>query len=87
MNVSLHLSKLTFASGDTLSLEPDSIVLFVGPNSSGKTQSLKDLWNQITSPHRFRGLSIVDATPEKNRYDFPIPGFYSRKPPLPITIT
>ena len=65
MNVSLHLSKLTFASGDTLSLAPDSIVLFVGPNSSGKTQSLKDLWNQITSPHRFRGLSIVDATLEK----------------------
>ena len=65
MNVSLHLSKLTFASGNTLSLAPDSIVLFVGPNSSGKTQSLKDLWNQITSPHRFRGLSIVGATLEK----------------------
>ena len=40
MNVSLHLSKLTFASADTLSLAPDSIVLFVGPNSSGKSQSL-----------------------------------------------
>ena len=62
MNVSLHLSKLTFASGDTLSLAPDSIVLFVGPNSSGKTQSLKDLWNQLTSPNRFRGVSIVGAT-------------------------
>ena len=65
MNVSLHLSKLTFASADTLSLAPDSIVLFVGPNSSGKTQSLKDLWNQITSPHRFQGLSIVGGTLEK----------------------
>ena len=65
MNVSLHLSKLTFATGETLSLAPDSIVLFVGPNSSGKTQSLKDLWNQITSPHRFQGLSIVGAILEK----------------------
>ena len=65
MNVSLHLSKLTFASGDTLSLAPDSIVLFVGPNSSGKTQSLKDLWNQLTSPNRFRGVSIVGATLDK----------------------
>ena len=65
MNVSLHLSKLTFASGDTLSLAPDSIVLFVGPNSSGKTQSLKDLWNQLTSPRQFRGISIVGATLDK----------------------
>ena len=65
MNVSLHLSKLTFASGDVLSLAPDSIVLFVGPNSSGKTQSLKDLWNQITTPNRSQGLSIVGATLEK----------------------
>ena len=65
MNVSLHLSKLTFASADTLSLAPDSIVLFVGPNSSGKSQSLKDLWNQITSPHQFQGLSIVGGTLKK----------------------
>ena len=65
MNVSLHLSTLTFASADTLSLAPDSIVLFVGPNSSGKTQSLKDLWNQITSPHQFQGLSIVGGSLEK----------------------
>ena len=65
MNVSLHLSTLTFASADTLSLAPDSIVLFVGPNSSGKTQSLKDLWNQITSPHRIQGLSIAGGTLEK----------------------
>ena len=65
MNVSLHLSKLTFASADTLSLAPDSIVLFVGPNSSGKSQSLKDLWNQITSPHQFQGLSIVGGSLEK----------------------
>lgn len=62
MNVSLHLSKLTFASGDTLTLAPDSIVLFVGPNSSGKTQSLKDIWNQLTSPNQFRGVSIVGTT-------------------------
>ena len=65
MNVSMHLSQLTFASGDDLPLNPDSIVLFVGPNSSGKTQSLKDLWEQITSPQRFRGLSIANATVQK----------------------
>ena len=65
MNVSLHLSKLTFASGDTLSLAPDSIVLFVGPNSSGKTQSLKDLWNKLKSPGEIQGLSIVEAILDK----------------------
>ena len=65
MNVSLHLSQLKFASGDSLSLSPDSIVVFVGPNSSGKTQSLKDIWNQVTSPSQFHGLSIVDSTLQK----------------------
>ena len=65
MAVSIHLSNLHFSSGDQVSLAPDSIVVFVGPNSSGKTQSLKDIWRKIARYNQFVGVSITDATMEK----------------------
>ena len=65
MEVSVNVSTLTFASQDRISLPSDSIVVFVGPNSSGKTQSLKDIWLHLSSPHEPRGLSITDVSIEK----------------------
>ena len=65
MEVSIHVSTLEFASGDIINLEPNSIVVFVGPNSSGKTQSLKDIWNQLSSPHQTSGLSIAGISIKK----------------------
>ena len=66
MEVSVKISSLTFSSQERVSLPSDSIVVFVGPNSSGKTQSLKDIWLYISSPHEPRGLSVTELSMEKN---------------------
>ena len=65
MEVSIHVSAFEFASQEKISLQSDSIVVFVGPNSSGKTQSLKDIWLYLSSPHKPRGFSVKDVSIEK----------------------
>ena len=65
MDVCIRVSRLHFAAGDQIDLASDSIVVFVGPNSSGKTQSLRDLWSILTPPNSFQRLSITRASLEK----------------------
>lgn len=43
----LYVEKLHFRNGMDLALNPDDIVVFVGPNNAGKTQCLKDIDNII----------------------------------------
>lgn len=66
MDVSVNFANLNFASGASFSLENDSIVVFVGPNSSGKSQSLRDLWRVITNVSHAKGVSITNASVKKN---------------------
>ncbi len=66
MAASLCLSDLTFASGQRIELSPDSIVLFVGPNNSGKTQSLMDIWGILSAGKASHRLSIKEGTIEKS---------------------
>lgn len=42
--VKAYISEITFNNGETLSIEPNDIVLFVGPNNAGKSQSLNDIY-------------------------------------------
>lgn len=39
-----YISKLQFNTGKTLDIKQDDIVIFVGPNNAGKSQSLKDIY-------------------------------------------
>lgn len=40
-----YISKLTFNNGVSLDIEKNDIVVFVGPNNVGKSQSLKDIYS------------------------------------------
>lgn len=39
-----YISKLYFNTGESLDIRQDDIVVFVGPNNAGKSQSLKDIY-------------------------------------------
>lgn len=39
-----YVSKLVFNNGESVDIKQNDIVLFVGPNNAGKSQSLKDLY-------------------------------------------
>ena len=65
MTVSIHASSLTFASGARIALERDAIVVFVGPNSSGKSQSLRDIRDLIHDDGNSKGVSITNVVPSK----------------------
>lgn len=44
------VTKLCFNNGDQLPLSPNDIVVFVGANNSGKSQSLKDIYKAFSNP-------------------------------------
>lgn len=39
-----YISKLYFNTGETLDIKQNDIIVFVGPNNAGKSQSLKDIY-------------------------------------------
>ena len=40
-----HITKIKYNSGEELEIQKNDIVIFVGPNNAGKSQSLTDLYN------------------------------------------
>ncbi|MDD3654018.1 MAG: AAA family ATPase [Desulfotomaculaceae bacterium] len=46
MNTKVCIKKMTFSDNITLELEPNEIIVFVGPNNAGKSASLKEI-NEI----------------------------------------
>ena len=42
-------NSITFSDGTTISLEPDDVVVFVGPNNAGKSVALRELEGQVQS--------------------------------------
>ena len=79
MNVSLHLSKLTFASGETLSLASDSIVLFVGAEQFRKNPVPQGSLESDHYSKSIPGPLNCWCDFAKNRHDFTIFGLYSTK--------
>ena len=39
-----YISRLEFNTGESLDIKQNDIVVFVGPNNAGKSQSLKDIY-------------------------------------------
>jgi len=47
MNHSISVKELHFENGQIITIEPEEIVLFVGPNNCGKTTALKNIYEGI----------------------------------------
>ena len=47
----ITINRLVFNDGTSIDLTPRDIVVFVGPNNMGKSQSLRDIYNSISSDH------------------------------------
>ena len=41
-------NSITFSDGTTISLEPNDVVVFVGPNNAGKSVALRELEGQVS---------------------------------------
>lgn len=39
-----YISQITLNTGETISLNPDTILVFVGPNNVGKSQAIRDIY-------------------------------------------
>jgi hypothetical protein len=55
-----HISKIQFNNGEIVNIRKNDIVIFVGPNNSGKSQSLKDIFNLCQQ--KVAGVVISDIT-------------------------
>ncbi len=44
--IKAHISEIEFNNGEKLSIQKNDIVLFVGPNNAGKSQSLNDIYTR-----------------------------------------
>lgn len=67
----LHIRKALFKSGEEAEFGPDDIVIMTGPNNSGKTQFLTDIYNCIRGDHE-KDLQVIasvemekDFTPDE----------------------
>lgn len=63
-----YISKIIFNNGEQLNIAENDIVIFVGPNNAGKSQSLKDIY-QLSS----KSLpTVVISKVEIKKYNSPI---------------
>lgn len=58
--VGITISKLYFNEGSTIELSPTDIVVFVGPNNMGKSQSLRDISNAISNDYGSKVVTNVE---------------------------
>lgn len=56
----LSFREITFSDGTTLSVEPDDIVVFVGPNNAGKSAALRELELQVA--RRQSGSVVISSS-------------------------
>ncbi len=60
-----YISKIYFNNGNALKIEQDSIVIFVGPNNAGKSQSLKDIYKLSEQKQPSVVVSDIEITKSK----------------------
>ena len=56
MKTKTIITKLVFNNGKELSLSSNDIIVFVGANNSGKSQSLKDIYRAFNHPENDIGF-------------------------------
>lgn len=62
-----YISQITLNTGDTISLNPDSILVFVGPNNVGKSQAIRDIYDMISDDSQ--GVVVNSELIEKPNAD------------------
>ena len=60
-----YISQITFNNGETLDISENDIVIFVGPNNAGKSQSLKDIY--ALSSKKLPSVVITDVAVKKSQ--------------------
>lgn len=63
-----YISKIMFNNGEEVQIKKDDIVIFVGPNNAGKSQSLKDIY--MLSSEKQPSIVVSDVVITK--YESPI---------------
>lgn len=58
--IRFQITQLVFSGGEKIPLEEDSLVLLVGPNSSGKSTALTNIEQSLQKPNR-KGYLVVDS--------------------------
>ena len=61
----LYVESLIFNNGESININKDDIVVFVGPNNVGKSQSLKDIYACITNQKYKKVIKDVSLTLQK----------------------
>lgn len=61
-----YISQIKFNNGETLDISVDDIVVFVGPNNAGKSQSLKDIY--LLSEKKVPSVVVSDLTICKSQH-------------------
>lgn len=56
----ITLSEIAFNDGTNIELSPQDIVVFVGSNNTGKSQSLRDIFNSLSFDHGNKVVTRVD---------------------------
>lgn len=62
-----YISQIKFNNGQTLDINKDDIVIFVGPNNAGKSQSLKDIYTLAYSKNETSVVSDIRICKSNNR--------------------
>ena len=62
---SASVSKITFSGGQECSFEPNEKVIIVGPNNSGKSQTLREIVNYASEGEKARPVVLTSLEIEK----------------------
>lgn len=62
-----YISQITLNTGDRISLNPDSILVFVGLNNVGKSQAIRDIYTMVSEPSK--GVVVGSELIEKPNVD------------------
>ena len=66
--IGITISQISFNCGETIDLSPSDIVVFVGPNNVGKSQSLRDIFDSLSTAHGgvvVKDVDILYHNPDK----------------------
>lgn len=59
--VAVRISEITISDGDVITIPVEGVVLLVGPNNAGKSQTLKDLLGMARQGHNYQPRAVVHA--------------------------
>ena len=67
---SITFEKITFSDGTVVNLEPDDVIVLVGPNNSGKSVTLRELETALTEKRKQMVLQACDTRVLGTKEDF-----------------